>query len=57
MKYKLNVILCVSGGESYLHVTCDNQLKVYFDGVLAPAQSNDLRWERASTYPVPQGTQ
>ena len=43
-------------GPKTLFATCDDEMKVYFDGVLQPYHNNDNNWGLTTERAIPSGT-
>ena len=49
--------LCVVGVERKLFATCDNEMKVYFDGIEQEQNGAMADWTKTSQLTIPPGTQ
>ena len=49
--------MCVVGVERKLFATCDNEMKVYFDGILQEQDDAMADWTKTSELTIPAGTQ
>ena len=49
--------MCVVGVERKLFATCDNEMKVYFDGIEQEQDDAMADWTKTSELTIPAGTQ
>ena len=54
---KFHYTLCFIGLQRKLYATCDNEMKVHFDGILQEQDDAMADWTKTSQLTIPPGTQ